>query len=146
MLFMTMYKVDQWEVAIVWFRRDLRLSDHPALTEAIAGARSVVPLFILDEQLLSKVAPARAWFLQRTLVELERVLRERGSGLLVRGGDPAETVPQLARELGADVVLASSDVTSYARARDARVAEAVSYKHLRAHETVVRIAYAGVGV
>lgn len=128
---MTLYKVDQWELAIVWFRRDLRLTDHAALTEAIAGARSVVPVFILDEQLLARVAPARAWFLQWTLAELDRSLRERGSGLLVRGGDPAATVPQLARELGADVVLASSDVTPYARARDASVAEALRHQGRR---------------
>ena len=125
MFSMTMYKVGRWDAAVVWFRRDLRLSDHAALTEAIAGARTVVPLFVLDEQLLTRVAPARAWFLLGALAELDRSLRERGSGLIVRGGDPAETVPQVAREVDASVVLASGDVTPYARTRDVAVAAAL---------------------
>lgn len=125
MFSMTLYKVDEWDVAVVWFRRDLRLADHAALTEAIAGARTVVPVFVLDEQLLTRVAPARTWFLLRSLAELDRELRERGSGLLVRGGDPAETVPRIARETGAGVVLASRDVTPYARSRDLAVSAAL---------------------
>jgi deoxyribodipyrimidine photo-lyase len=122
---MTLYKVGGWNVAIVWFRRDLRLSDHPALTEAIAGARAVVPLFVLDEPLLDGAAPARAWFLRHSVAELDRALRERGSGLLVRSGRAVDVVPQIAREVGADVVLSSADVTPYARKRDAAVASAL---------------------
>lgn len=122
---MTLYKVGRWDVAIVWFRRDLRLADHPALTEAIAGARSVLPLFVLDERLLVDAAPARSWFLRGSIAELDRSLRDRGSGLLVRSGDPAVVVPQVARTVGAEVVLASRDVTSFARARDAAVASAL---------------------
>lgn len=121
MFFMTLYKVGRWDVAVVWFRRDLRLADHTALTEAIAGSRAVVPLFVLDEQLLSRVAPARTWYLLGALATLDRALRERGSGLVIRGGDPAETVPQVAREVDADAVLASRDVTPYATSRDVAV-------------------------
>ena len=126
MFSMTLYKVGRWDTALVWFRRDLRLADHPALAEAIAGARAVIPLFVLDDRLLRKGAPARAWFLRGALAELDRSLRERGSGLLVRSGDPATVVPEVARLAGADVVLASADVTPFARARDAAVAAALA--------------------
>jgi deoxyribodipyrimidine photo-lyase len=125
MFCMTLYKVGRWQRAIVWFRRDLRLSDHPALSEAVASAVDVLPLYVLDERLLAKAAPARAWFLHGALAALDRSLRERGSGLLVRSGDPAELVPRAAREVGADVVLASADVTPFARARDSAVAAAL---------------------
>ncbi|MEX1296164.1 MAG: deoxyribodipyrimidine photo-lyase [Candidatus Limnocylindrales bacterium] len=122
---MTLYKVGPWRRSIVWFRRDLRLADHPALSEAVAGAQTVLPLFVLDERLLTTAAPARAWFLRGSMAELDRSLRERGSGLLVHAGDPASIVPRVAREVDAEVVLASADVTPFARGRDAAVAAAL---------------------
>ena len=125
MFCMTLYKVQPRDVAVVWFRRDLRLADHPALTEAIAAARTVLPLYVLDDRLLTGAAPARSWFLRESVTELDRELRERGGGLLVRQGDATVVVPEVARAVGADVVLASSDVTSFARARDAAVAAAL---------------------
>ena len=125
MFCMTLYKVSRSAVAVVWFRRDLRLADHPALTAAIAAARTVVPLFVLDDRLLTQAAPARAWFLRASVAELDRSLQERRSGLLVRTGDPTTVVPEVARAVGAETVLASRDVTPYARARDAAVAAAL---------------------
>jgi len=122
---MTMYKVDPSSTVVLWFRRDLRLHDHPALHEAVERARAVVPLFVLDERLLEPAAPARAWFLRQTLRELDASLRARGSGLLVRRGDPGEVVPAVAREAGADVVLASRDVTPLSHRRDAAVSAAL---------------------
>ena len=115
------------DTAIVWFRRDLRVTDHPALSTAVAEARSVVPLFVLDERLLgdSTSAPARTWFLLRSLVELDRSLRSRGSGLLLRTGRPEEVVPRLAHEIGASAILATRDVTPFSHRRDQAVAAAL---------------------
>jgi deoxyribodipyrimidine photo-lyase len=117
----------RWDTAIVWFRRDLRVLDHPALSAAVAGARSVVPLFVIDRRLLDGMtaAPARRWFLARSLVELDRALRSRGSGLLLRSGAPEMVVPEMARAVGAAVVLASRDVTPFSHRRDAAVAAAL---------------------
>lgn len=122
MFLMTLYKVGRWDTAVVWFRRDLRLADHPALAEAVEHARAVVPLFVLDERLLTASAPARTWYLQGALHELDASLRGRGSGLLVRAGDPAVVVPAIAHEVGAEIVLASRDVTPLSHRRDAAVA------------------------
>jgi deoxyribodipyrimidine photo-lyase len=124
-LYMTMYKVRAGDTVVVWFRRDLRVADHPALTEAAERARVVVPLFVLDDQALVRVAPARAWYLRGALQELDRALRSRGSRLLLRTGDPVEIVPDVARAVGANVVLASDDVTPYSLRRDAAVASAL---------------------
>ena len=111
--------------AVVWFRRDLRVADHPALVEAVLRARVVLPLFVFDEPLLATAAPARVWYLKRSLSELDASLRARGSGLLVRTGDPEVVVPAVAREIGAEVVLASRDVTPWSHRRDSRVAAAL---------------------
>lgn len=122
---MSLYKVERMDVAVVWFRRDLRLRDHPALHEAVASARAVIPLFVLDERLLASAAPARAWYLRQALRELDASLRGAGSGLLVRQGDPTEVVPAVAREHGAEVVFASRDVTPLSHRRDAAVSRAL---------------------
>ncbi len=112
------------DTIIVWFRRDLRVADHPALSAAVTAARSVVPLFVLDERLLRErsVAPARAWLLLRSLAELDGALRARGSGLLVRRGRPEEIVAAVAREVGAGAVFATRDVTPFGHHRDRSVA------------------------
>jgi len=117
----------RWDTVIVWFRRDLRITDHPALSAAVSGARVVIPLFVLDERLVSGAssAPARPWFLRGSLRVLDEALRTRGSGLLVRSG-PAETiVPDVARVFGAAAVLATRDVTPFSHRRDQRVARAL---------------------
>lgn len=114
-----------WSTAIVWFRRDLRVTDHPALQEAIAQAKVVVPLYVLDERLLGAAAPARRWFLHRSLRVLDVALRDRGGALLVRRGEPAAVVAQVAREFGAQVVLATRDVTPFSHRRDRAVASSL---------------------
>ncbi len=122
MFSMNLSKVDAPSPVVLWFRRDLRLADHPALAAAIARGSAVVPLFVLDERLLAGSAPARSWYLHGALAELDRSLRARGSRLLVRRGDARDVVPEVARQLGADVVIASDEVTPFGRRRDAAVA------------------------
>jgi deoxyribodipyrimidine photo-lyase len=114
----------RWTTALVWFRRDLRLADHPALSEAIAHSRSVVPLFVADERLM-RSSDVRAWFLSRSLEELHESLRQRGSGLVVRTGPAERVVAEVASEVGASVVLASRDVTPFSYRRDQLVADAL---------------------
>jgi len=114
-------------IAIVWFRRDLRVHDHPALLAAREDHEQVVPLYVLDDALLHGryASPARARFMLGCLRELDGALRALGSGLVIRHGRPEEEVVGLARELGARAVLWTSDVAPYARRRDRRVSEAL---------------------
>ena len=89
--------------AIVWFRRDLRVHDHPALTAAHREADRVVPLFVLDPRLLDAgrfPSRNRAWFLLESLRELRGALRDRGGELFVRAGRPEDVLPAIAREVG----------------------------------------------
>jgi deoxyribodipyrimidine photo-lyase len=113
--------------AIVWFRRDLRVHDHPALHHALERFDAIVPLFVVDDAILGGrwPSPNRWWFLARSLESLDGALRERGSRLVVVRGDPAELVPRIARGVGAAAVIASRDYTPYGRTRDERVAGAL---------------------
>jgi deoxyribodipyrimidine photo-lyase len=105
---------------VVWFRRDLRLTDHPALDRARARG-PLVCLFVVDPGILGRRhhrAPARLRFLRAGIEELDRELRERGAVLVVRHGAPEEVVPAVCTEAGADLVVATREVSPLGRARD----------------------------
>ena len=110
--------------AVLWFRRDLRLGDHPALLAA-AEDGPVVALFVLDDALLRPSGAPRIAFLYRTLRALDAQLREHGGALTVRRGQPEKVVPAVARECGATSVHVSGDFAPYGAARDERVAGAL---------------------
>src|SRR4051794_9595191 len=113
--------------ALVWFRRDLRVHDHPALRAALDAHERVVPVFCLDDRLLGgrHASGPRTQFLLDCLDDLDAALRERGSGLVIRHGPPERELAQLAREVEAEAVHVSADASPYARARGARVRDAL---------------------
>jgi deoxyribodipyrimidine photo-lyase len=106
-------------VLVVWFRRDLRLGDHPALADAAARG-PVLPVFVLDPRLLGRSERRDAWIVA-SLAALEAQLQARGARLTVRRGEPAAELVRVAREAGASGVWWNRDATPYARARDATV-------------------------
>ncbi len=102
----------------MWFRRDLRLADHPALNGAADAADEVVPLFVIDPSLWRPAGAPRRQYLLRSLRSLDA---DMGGALVLRDGDPVEAVVALAREVGASSVHVSADHGPYGAARDARV-------------------------
>jgi len=112
---------------LLWFRRDLRITDHPALTRAARDFDRVVPVFVLDAALREgRFASApRETFMLGCLRALDAALRDLGSGLVIRDGRPERELVALAEEVGAEAVLWTSDVSPYARARDERVSDAL---------------------
>jgi deoxyribodipyrimidine photo-lyase len=111
--------------SILWFRRDLRLHDHPALYAAIAGSGTVIPVFVIDEPLLSGrwPSPNRAWFMAESVRELATALEARGAPLRILRGRPTEVLPAFARATGASDVYVTRDATPYGRRRDRAAAE-----------------------
>ena len=116
--------------AVLWFRRDLRLDDHPALLAA-AGDGPVTALFVLDDELRKPSGAARVAFMYRTLRALDGQLRAHGGGLVMRRGKPENVVPAVAREAGASAVHISADFGPYGRARDERVEKALDIPLVR---------------
>ena len=116
--------------AVVWFRRDLRVHDHPALVTALAQHDKVVPLFVLDGRLVRGRFPSanRTQYLLDCLRGLDAELRDRGASLVVRHGRFETAVERVVKETGADCVYAAGDVTPYARGRDKRVGERVDLR------------------
>jgi deoxyribodipyrimidine photo-lyase len=109
--------------SILWFRRDLRLHDQPALLAARDSAEQVLPLFVLDPMLLKPSGPARLAFLFGCLREL---LDRTDGNLIVAQGKPQTVVCEIARQLDAAEIHISADFGPYGRQRDAEVAEALN--------------------
>jgi deoxyribodipyrimidine photo-lyase len=111
--------------SLLWFRRDLRLGDHPALLAAADAAGTdgdVLPVFVVDPRLWEPAGGPRRQFLRDCLTALQESL---DGALVVRSGDPVAVLPALARAAGADSVHVSADAGPYGRRRDTAVGEAL---------------------
>lgn len=108
--------------AIWWIRRDLRLHDNPALQAALRVARTIIPLFILDEAILTHSHERCNAFLFENLRELDIALRERGSRLFIRRGAPLDCLQSIFHESKAQAIFAQQDFSPYAHTRDKAVA------------------------
>ena len=135
---------------MVLFNRALRLRDHPALATAARRSERVLPLFVLDPSILQRDdgsvrgglsrSPNREAFLAESLTDVRAALRAQGAELVVRVGDPASCAVALAREVGAETIHYTEDVTGFARQRQQRLAR------LAGQAGVSVCAHPGVGV
>ena len=110
---------------ILWFRRDLRLQDNPALTHAAEAGRPILPVYILDPGHGRAPGEASLWWLDKSLRALDAALRERGSRLILRRGDSEAELRRLIDQTGADTVFMNRLFEPDAFARDADIAHAL---------------------
>jgi deoxyribodipyrimidine photo-lyase len=121
--------------ALVWFRRDLRLADNPALHAALAGGYAPIPVFVHapeEEAPWVPGAASKAW-LHRSLSALERELAARGSRLVVRRGPSLAALEQLQAQTGAEAVFWNRLYEPAVIARDRAVKQALSARGVHAH-------------
>ena len=104
--------------SIIWFRRDLRISDHPALNAAIAAGDEIVPVFILDPKLNNASGEKRLAYMVQSLHLLDASL---GNSLHVMVGDQVEVLTELMKRYNANSVHISEEFEPYGAARDKRV-------------------------
>ncbi|RAI31319.1 deoxyribodipyrimidine photo-lyase, partial [Rhodoplanes serenus] len=92
---------------LVWFRDDLRVSDHPALAAAATSGRPVVALYVLDDDSpgLRPLGAASRWWLAGSLRALAAALAERGGDLVRRRGPALRVVEAVVAETGAAEVV-----------------------------------------
>jgi deoxyribodipyrimidine photo-lyase len=92
--------------AVVWFRRDLRLTDHPALAAALASAERIVALYIHapDEEAPWAPGAASRWWLHHSLASLHAALVARGARLTIARGASLTTLLEVARATRASSV------------------------------------------
>ncbi|GIX39065.1 MAG: deoxyribodipyrimidine photo-lyase [Silanimonas sp.] len=119
--------------ALVWFRRDLRLDDHPALQAALKAGHAPVPVYIHAPEEEAPWAPgaaSRVW-LERSLRSLRASLRSMGSDLIIRRGPSTETLLTLAAECGAEAVYWHRLYEPASIARDTATKAALKARGLR---------------
>jgi deoxyribodipyrimidine photo-lyase len=85
-------------IALVWFRQDLRVADNPALMTACAEHEVVIPLYIYDPK-TSVLGRAQQWWLHHSLLALDQSLQKYGLNLILRQGDPLQIVAEIINQL-----------------------------------------------
>ena len=114
------------KINIFWFRRDLRLTDNVGLYQSLNSNIPVLPLFIFDENILSKLKnknDSRMNFIYQTIVDLAIKLRQHQARMVVKYGDPQKIFDQLLKEYHVETVYANHDYEPYARDRDERISD-----------------------
>lgn len=120
---------------IVWYRNDLRIHDHPALSHAVNDGATIVPAFIFNDTLLK----GRHWgsnrnrFLLESLIDLQQSLQKLGGDLVYRHGNATDELIALARECNAQAVYYTADYTSYATMRDRRIEKELKENDIEPH-------------
>ena len=114
-------------LTLLWFSRDLRLTDNPALAAAIARGGPIVPVFVLDDPDAGEWAPGGAsrWWLHGSLRALDDSLRQRGNALVLRRGPAEMVINQLLDQTAADAVYWNRRYEPWATARGERLKTAL---------------------
>ncbi len=117
---------------LIWYRNDLRSSDHEPLHAALKAKARVIPVYCFDPRQFgqtsfgfSRTGPIRAQFLLESVADLRQSLRSLGSDLIVRSGKPEVVIPELAQQLQISTVHYSREATSEEVGVDRRLESAL---------------------
>ncbi|HRZ97339.1 MAG TPA: deoxyribodipyrimidine photo-lyase [Paludibacter sp.] len=111
-------------ISIFWFRRDLRIDDNNGLFKALKSGLPVLPIFIFDSEILSKLddkADKRVDLIRQMLVNIQKELEVYESTLLVKYGHPFEVMRELFSEFDIKAVYTNRDYEPYAIKRDKEI-------------------------
>ena len=131
--------------SLVWLRRDLRLLDNTALSEATLNSESVALVFVFDTQILNKLKKTdkRISFIYDTLIELDAELNKYGSKLIIKYGDPIELIPKLVKKLKVDALFYNEDYESYSIKRDSKVSSLVKKDNVEINSFKDHVIFSG---
>ena len=117
--------MNKQEVAVFWFRRDLRLDDNLGLYRALESKYPVIPLFVFDEDILDNLDKndARVSFIHDSLLKINEELKTIGSSLLVKNGKINAVWDSLFLDFDVKEVFFNKDYEPYAIKRDLAVCE-----------------------
>ena len=121
--------------AVVWFRRDLRLEDNPALDAALRAHERVVCTYIHAPQEQAPWQPGAAsnWWLHQSLAALDATLRERGARLHLRCGATGTELDALLQATGAQAVYWNRLYEPASFARDAHIEKDLRRRGIEVH-------------
>ena len=120
------------EVALFWFRRDLRLIDNIGLIAAFKSNYPVLPIFIFDEDIIDELPKddARISFIYENLEQIDSNLKSLGSSLIVKKGKIDNVWKELCSEFNIKAVFANEDYEPYAIQRDLKIDNYLASKNI----------------
>lgn len=121
------------DIAIFWFRRDLRLNDNTALYFALKSGFHVLPVFIFDTNILSELQDKkdkRVFFIYEQLKQLKSALEKEGSTLAVLSATPLMAFEKLCNQYSVKAVFTNQDYESYAISRDSKIRDFLKEKNI----------------
>ncbi|MFK8059630.1 MAG: deoxyribodipyrimidine photo-lyase [Polaribacter sp.] len=120
-------------INIFWFRRDLRLEDNCGLFHALKSDKKVIPIFIFDDEILSKLPKddARVSFIHQELENIYIELKKVGSSLAVFYGKPIDVYSKLSEKHTIDTVYTNHDYEPYALERDTEIKDFLAEKNIQ---------------
>jgi len=129
------------KINIIWMRRDLRLEDNAALSQALQSKKNVLPIFIFDSEILDKLnnkKDARVDFIYQSLQNIKKELNKINSDVLVLHGKPKEVWAKLCKDYSIDTVFTNIDYEPYAKVRDQDIesllnANGIGFKTFKDH-------------
>lgn len=119
-------------INIFWFRRDLRLEDNCGLFHALNSDKKVLPIFIFDDDILSKLPKndARVSFIHQELTDINNQLKKVGSSLALFHGKPQDIFRKLTQENTIETVFTNHDYEPYAIKRDLDIKDFLERKNI----------------
>lgn len=124
-------------MVLFWFRRDLRLLDNKGLFEALMSGKKVLPIFIFDQTILSKLnnpLDKRVLFIHNQLSQLKGELQKFGSDLKVFYGNPLAVFNKLVDKHQFEAVFSNEDYEPYAKTRDHEIQTFLTSKSIQFHQ------------
>jgi deoxyribodipyrimidine photo-lyase len=124
------------QISVFWFRRDLRFDDNTALQHALDSKYPVLPIFIFDTHILSRlesVKDARVEFIHREISRIKSTLEKHGSTLQIYHDTPDNVFRKLLSQYRIDAVFANRDYEPYALERDKNIRDLLADHHIRFH-------------
>lgn len=112
------------EVSVFWFRRDLRLDDNVGFLEALKSDVPVLPIFIFDKEILSKLPKddARVSFIHDTLQAMRKQLQDdHESSLAIYHNTPLKAFKNIIKDYKVVSVFTNRDYEPYAKERDEKI-------------------------
>ncbi|MDA9129206.1 DNA photolyase family protein [Candidatus Gracilibacteria bacterium] len=120
-----------YKKSIFWFRQDLRVQDNTGLFEAVHGSKEVLPLFIFDENIISKfggLSDQKFGFLREALEKITTDLQKiGGEKVIVLQGKPEDIIPDLVQKYDIECVYTNTSYGTYGKKRDTTVSEKIHH-------------------
>lgn len=125
--------MEKESVALLWFRRDLRLYDNAALYQASLSGYKILPIFIFDIEILSTLPKndARVGFILQSLVEINQLLAPYNASCLIQMGTPLQIFNSLKAQFDIQHIFTNEDYEPYAIQRDTAISDWAYHNNIR---------------